>query len=440
VNIFKNRFLNKISKNDVVKNISKLASGSLISQLVLFLTIPLLTRLYSPAEYGLQGLFVSVISIASVVFTFNYQQAIPITTKKHQLGIIVIISFASSLVVTLISLIICYFYLNELSLLLGINNNGILLLFPIGAFLLSITLILELICYKYNFYGLQSKTHVLYSLLIQSFKILGGYFYAFGTTLIMSIILGYVIKVFVLLTKLQNKINVKELVRKKCSEKRGFVILKKYSTFPLHRMPQTFLTSLAIYLPVFVLASFFDLKESGYYSLAIGVLGVPLTLLGSSVTNVLFPKITSMFKSSHIKMYFYIRNFFGIMTIMLIVPFGVFSFYADTIFSYIFGVDWKIAGVFAAALCLQYYFIIIIRPIIVAITVTNKNKFYLYFEIISSLLKLLIVFVIVNYDFSAKDFVYFYSFFSAFMSLLLICWFFIFQKPNVDNVRTPVSV
>jgi len=433
MSFFLKKILKKRANVEILKSISTLASGSAISQIILFLTVPVLTRLYSPSEYGVQGVYISVVTILSAVITLNYHQAIPLTIKQYQLKNVLKISFYIGLFLSISLCLLCFIFQSEIADLSGIENKSIVFLFPIGALLLSLVLTLELLCYKFNLFGLQAKTHVFFSLGLQALKIGGGYLHAFGITLICSILVSYIAKISVLLFKLRKKVNVLQVVKAAPILRDVKVVLKKYESLPLHRMPQTFVSSLAMYLPIFVLASYFSIADSGQYSLAIGVLGVPLTLLGSAITNVLFPKISTLFNDNHKEMYTFVCKFTLVMIFFLVLPLGVFSYYADLLFMYIFGEIWEQAGVFAGTLCLQYYFIIALRPIVVCITVINKNKFYLYFELISALFKLIVIYLVISYELSAEDLVLNYVYASSFMSILLICWFFVLQKPKRIN-------
>jgi O-antigen/teichoic acid export membrane protein len=415
---------NSVINDGVIKNISKLASGALLSQFIMFITIPVLTRIYSPEEYGIQGLFLSVVSIASVIITLNYHQAIPLEKTNRELESMAGISLYFSIISTFILLVGCVIWI-----FFGGRMEAAFL--PIGAFLLSVILVLEMLCYKLKMFNLQVKSQVSFAIVGQSLKIILGFFHAFGLTLLLSVIIAYITKCLILIIGVNKKISLSNVFLKRNDGVRCASLMKKHSSLPLYRMPQTLITALAINLPIYVLATNYGLSESGYYSLAIGVLGVPLVLIGNSVTNVLFPRMAELNNQDSSLMFKYACNFMTLMGVVTALPFFVFYLYSADLFLIVFGDVWVEAGVYASVLCIQYFFTILSRPVVVAITILNRNRFYLYFEVFSSVVKLLTVFLVFYGGLSARDLVFSYSYVASMMYVILILWFiFRFKKES----------
>ena len=67
---------------------------------------------------------------------------------------------------------------------------------------------------------------------------------------------------------------------------------KKYKKFPMFNSWPSLFDSLRGALPVIFLSSFYGTVSAGYYSLAMRILWLPSSLLGSSISQVLFQKIT----------------------------------------------------------------------------------------------------------------------------------------------------
>ena len=60
------------------RHVVTLASGTAIGQLLLFIAVPVLTRIYSPADYGALGVFSSTLHMLVVLASLRYEQAIPL--------------------------------------------------------------------------------------------------------------------------------------------------------------------------------------------------------------------------------------------------------------------------------------------------------------------------------------------------------------------------
>jgi len=69
------KFITK-SKSDFKKNVLTLMAGTTIAQAIPIAISPILTRLYTPEEFGLFALFLAIVSIFGVVATMRYEMAI----------------------------------------------------------------------------------------------------------------------------------------------------------------------------------------------------------------------------------------------------------------------------------------------------------------------------------------------------------------------------
>ena len=65
-----------IRNTEFRRNVLTLLTGTTVAQLIPFLISPIITRLYSPEDLGRLALFVSIISILSIISTCKYDAAI----------------------------------------------------------------------------------------------------------------------------------------------------------------------------------------------------------------------------------------------------------------------------------------------------------------------------------------------------------------------------
>lgn len=65
-------------KGSFLGNVATLSGAAAFSQLVVFAALPILTRLYAPAEYGAATIYGGIVALVVVVATFRYELAIPL--------------------------------------------------------------------------------------------------------------------------------------------------------------------------------------------------------------------------------------------------------------------------------------------------------------------------------------------------------------------------
>jgi O-antigen/teichoic acid export membrane protein len=58
------------------RDVGKLVSGTLVAQIIGFLAYPVITRLFAPSVYGTFAVFLSLVSIITIISCLRYEQAI----------------------------------------------------------------------------------------------------------------------------------------------------------------------------------------------------------------------------------------------------------------------------------------------------------------------------------------------------------------------------
>jgi len=72
--------LSRWLRSDFARHVTALGSGTALGQLLMVAVTPLLTRLYTPADFGIAGLFASFLAFASVAVTLRLDFAIATTS------------------------------------------------------------------------------------------------------------------------------------------------------------------------------------------------------------------------------------------------------------------------------------------------------------------------------------------------------------------------
>src|SRR5690606_29226339 len=90
-------------KHSLARGVGVLVSGTAGAQLLLIVAAPLLSRLYTPSEFGLLAVFTALLSVSTVLASGRYELAIPLPEKdkdaKHLLALSLICVTISTLAV-----------------------------------------------------------------------------------------------------------------------------------------------------------------------------------------------------------------------------------------------------------------------------------------------------------------------------------------------------
>ena len=59
-----------------IRNVSILVSGTIVAQVIAVLASPILSRLYSPEQFGEYAIFITIVGLLSTISSLSYEMAI----------------------------------------------------------------------------------------------------------------------------------------------------------------------------------------------------------------------------------------------------------------------------------------------------------------------------------------------------------------------------
>jgi O-antigen/teichoic acid export membrane protein len=164
------------------------------------------------------------------------------------------------------------------------------------------------------------------------------------------------------------------------------VVVKKYKKFPLVNTPMVLLNTFSLELPVFMISYFFDAHILGLFALARRVLSIPLNLVGKSFSQVYLQAASEAYNYDRSKLPgIYLETVKKLFLIGLIPV--VFALFSPWIFQFVFGSDWKDAGVFLQLMIFWLYFQFVNHPISATYSIINRQEIALWLVVGSVFLK-----------------------------------------------------
>jgi O-antigen/teichoic acid export membrane protein len=365
-----NSLLNIKNTSDFNKNVAKVLTGSLLSQIITLGLSPILTRIYKPEDFSSLALYLSVVSILTVMSTFKYDKAIILPSNdNHALGLVALsstIALLTSLIYFIGFMVISY-NIDFFDGLVGIQEW--LIYVPITICSRALYTILNTWFNRQKRYVTLSKNRVFTSASNNLLKIV---FQVIGNMGALGLILSEVISQwfsFYLFGRVFWKSNIKKLVILRRSD---FVFLaKKYVAFPLWSMPADFVGIFSRELPVLMLSIYFGGTSVGLYMLALRTIDAPFTLLSSSILEIFKQEATDEYNvHGNCKMVFV--NTLKKLIVISILPFLLLFFSAPVLFEWIYGSDWLESGRYAQILSVMYFFKFISSPLSYVFYIVGK--------------------------------------------------------------------
>ena len=369
-NYFNNNYLKEALKGKFVRNLLTLGFGTIIAQLIPILASPLLTRLYSPDQFGLFANFLAILSILLVFYTGKFDLAVILPKQDNEAINIAALSFFLIVCSTVITIIFLLLFGGKVVSILNIPElyNWIWLL-PVAGFFSSTYLVInEWYIRKDNFTGL-SKNKIVNTSGITIVSLLFGVI-KLNVGLILGQIIGQFLSVSFAL-KIGFKNDYKRL--RFISIRKMKYFAKKYSDFAKLIIPGQFINTIAGQAPVFILTAQFGLVPAGLLAFSDRILGVPMNFIGNSIRDVFKQRASIDYKNDGNCLRIYKKVTFSLLAIS-IVPFIILFICAPYLFSYIFGVEWLQAGIYARVLSISYLLSFISMPTSWVFVIGEKQK------------------------------------------------------------------
>ena len=371
--------LDKIKSSEFAKNIIIIFSGSVASQILPILFMPILTRIYEPEAYGIFGLYVSIGAITAVFSTLRYSQAIQITEQNEEAFLILkfciflVISFSFFLFLILIPIYL--FYLSNFK----IESIGVTILsLPLYVFSLGITEVL-LIWINRN---KKFKYITFNKILTTSLSIMITFIWALTVNktfngLISGIVIAQMIGAGLLLYR-TNQMQKFDLTYNKNLLKR---LIIKFKYFPIYSLPSDLINVVTNQLPILMLNNYATSKEVGYFNMSNRLLGLPSQLISKSVGEVFRQRATQdyLIKGTCLPIF---NNTFKTLVLLGIIPFISIAFFGSWLFTFFLGNEWTEAGQYSQIFAVMFFLRFTISPLTYTFYITGKQKMDLYGHIL----------------------------------------------------------
>jgi O-antigen/teichoic acid export membrane protein len=152
-------------------------------------------------------------------------------------------------------------------------------------------------------------------------------------------------------------------------------MMKKYKYFPIYNMPHMLVTSLKVNGTVILISTIYGNTALGFYSLAMRVLVLPISIVGKSISQVYYQKISSLNEKNSSIYELTIKTLIYI-SIVSIPASIVLYLIAPSLFLIVFGNKWEMVGYYVQALIPYMFFMFLLSAISSIPLVYDKQKQY----------------------------------------------------------------
>jgi len=395
------KYREKLKHNIFFQNIAVVTGGNVIAKLIGIIAAPIITRLYTPEDYGIFSVFLSVVGVVGSLATLRYAITIPIAKEEKLADNILKLCFLISL-----SLSIVWY--------IGISMFGKFITVQFSAkqlqpylWLMPVVFLSKGIYEALNNWAVRSRNFkIITRTKISQGVSSAGVKIGLGALRItpLGLFIGQIAQDGAGITSLLSKlVSVKPDFFKSFSWKEIKFAANRYKKFPLVQSWSQLLLALGAQLPVLLIGAFYGVEVVGVFGLAQSMINMPMNLIGQSVAQVYYAEISKYGKNNPGKIYNLSISIIKKLFWIGLIPVGIIALFGPWLFSLVFGSEWQDAGLYAR------YFSLVILTRFISSPVTN---IFNVFELqglqltlnIARVIIITIIFSLSNFlNFSAKE-------------------------------------
>jgi O-antigen/teichoic acid export membrane protein len=347
-----------------------LIAGGSLAQLLPLALAPLLTRLYSPQEFGLYHLFAAVLANAAVVSCARYEFALPLAADDAE---------ATALRALCLRVLAAWVTLGALGGLLWTLAIGALwpLWLPPALALLGLVSLATLHASRARRFRPMAVSRVVQHGGGAALQALLGWMHAGVTGLIAGPILASAAALALLRLPFASARVTRDALLNAA---------KRHRDFPLLNTPHAFVGALQDTVAVALIAGVAGPAAAGAWGLCMRVLKAPATLVGGNLSQALYPQLTAGGPGATLAARAVVAQAIGVLALLAVPMTLVLWWLAPPLFVWAFGDEWSEAGELGRALALYIGMHFVASPLAVVTMAWNAQRFALRLALVGQVL------------------------------------------------------
>lgn len=368
-----------------VRNFTKLLSANVVAQVIGLLVYPILTRLFSPDDFGLLNLFMSIGGVLVVLSTAEYYYAIVLPKDDRDANNVLGVGLLWLLAVTALVAISALFSGPISALFNAPKLASFYWLMPLYVLAIGAWNLLNYWYIRQRKYSSISRYQVSQNLFSAGGKLAFGYGGVMSGGMIYAVVIAPLLSLFTSLLRYRKQLS-QSLRQITWTDVRQQAV--EYRNFPCFVLPKSLINMLAGQMPVLLLTPFFGSKAVGFLSLALLLGYTPIGTVTRAIYQVMYQ--STMNRVHHSLPIGDIFRKFIIFTSALVLPvFAVLWFVLPDLTAWLLGAQWHLSGLYLRWMLPWLFVSLLSCSINYLFDVFMQQKWCLAFEIVLALLRIM---------------------------------------------------
>lgn len=387
--------LMRMRQSEFFRNALTMVTGSSISQILPILAAPVLARIYSPADYGKVGVFISTSLIFSIISTLQYSNAFLLPREETDFYALVKLCFRNVLITTAATLLLMVIIKGYLANLLKAKDiENVFLLLPISMGMSGITNTLSAFANRRKLFKAVAFNRTIAAIANVTVSLILGFLFRSWVGLLIGYLISQLFNsvVFFFIIYRNTPADVVKAIANSDVKK----VRKEYINFPKFSMITEMINVFTYQVPVFLLNIFASPAFVGFYNMCNRILGLPIIFISVAVSEVFKQRASEEFHSTGSCRNIF-RKTFRTLALLSIVPFILLVIWGPDLFAFFLGEQWRPAGQYVRILAPVFMLRFINAPLSFIVYFFKKLKFDLAATIYLNITSFLVLLISLKY-------------------------------------------
>lgn len=381
------------------RNLTRLASGSIVAQAIVATSTPILTRLFAPDAFGIAALFTAAYGLLIPLVTLKYDQAVVMPKAQSRAtsigAMVMVVATLNSCIVGVGVLVYLLFFPEQ--------HQFSWLLLPVALWLGAAYTLLQQWSSRVANYTYYARSQVIGAVVNVGICIAAALvfsadpvFIVLGFTAGMGVSVAYTVHGFDRWP--YGTQTVQGLTRQ----------MKVYGSFPALVLPTALVTVVGANGIPFILAQHYSLMEVGVFAVANRVMVIPAAIVGGALAEAVRSEVAATQRAGEPVAPVF-RKAFAPILLVAAVLFGGIYFIAPSALNLVFGSKYAASGATAQALALAAFSHFICAPFAYVFAILRRPAMGLLGQVLLALLPMGVLMVFSRLAVPLNSALYLYS-------------------------------
>lgn len=415
-------------------NVAVLAGGTAIGNVVLGASIPVLTRLFSPREFGVYAVYTSLLALGLVVACLRYEVAITLPREPTDAANLLALSFGVTSVVTVLLGVAMWVLREPIARWTGSRTFAMAYwLLPLAVFGGGVFQALSLWSVRAKQFSTVSGTRIVQRVGQVTTQFSLGRAGATSLGLPLGDAVGRIAgAVYLSARMLKRDSHLFQFSSVRSIRQAAW----RYRRFPMLATGAGLASMATTQLPFLLLAGLYGRQVTGFYAVAESLVSLPVVVVAAAVSQVYIAEAAALVRADDIHgLRRLFRKTASNMLVAGALPAAVLLVFAPVAFSTVLGSGWTEAGGYAQVMTAMYFGQFAILPLAQSLIIVERQDLQLLWDSLTLSATVAVLVVAKSFDWSGLRAVFVYSIAMG----VLAAGYFLFVHAFLGRLETTIN-